>query len=273
MSSYAFTTAPVVALAATGAVVNQGSAFFYKRDSDWVYLITNWHIVTGRSPYNAQESKTGAIPTKLAIKLHEKLGGGKVNPYRHIDHEITINDHLGQSPIWLEHPDQRFQIDVVAIRIPLTDEWLAKSEFRCLEEEDVEERYQPSPMDDVFIIGYPWGLSSGGGVLPIFKRGSIASLPHIPHDRLPRFLIDSRTTSGMSGSPVIAKHDGTWSPNGVFDDESIIGTVFNFVGVYSGRLESKSSDGEISDIGIVWTKSALDQVLAGNVTGTKLSDL
>ena len=132
-------------------------------------------------------------------------------------------------------------------------------------------------MDDVFVIGYPWGLSGSGGALPIYKRGSIASEPAIDYLGLPRFLIDCRTSAAMSGSPVLVEHSGVWNPNGSMTGDSIIGTLVNFVGVYSGRLLSSEGvsveDSEVTEIGIVWKKHALDALVNKGVPGMTLDEI
>ena len=131
-------------------------------------------------------------------------------------------------------------------------------------------------MDDVFVIGYPMGLSGGGSVLPLYKRGSIATEPLVNHNGLPRLLIDCRTDKGMSGSPVVFRRSGPWSPNGKLDDETHFETVENFLGVYAGRLIDPTANGDakesdrISEIGVVWKRSALDALVERGVEGTKL---
>ena len=57
---------------------------------------------------------------------------------------------------------------------------------------------------DVFVLGYPRGISGGRG-FPI----SIATEPKIDLDGVPKLLIDTATREGMSGGPVIAvAHNG-----------------------------------------------------------------
>ena len=51
-----------------------------------------------------------------------------------------------------------------------------------------DERFGGSVTDDVFVIGYPLGLSGSSsvrGAMPIYKRGSIASEPELNYDGLP----------------------------------------------------------------------------------------
>ena len=135
--------------------------------------------------------------------------------------------------------------------------------------------YRPDAMDNVFVIGYPWGISATierGGGIPLYKRGSIASDPIIDYRRLPSLLIDCRTTTAMSGSPVIASHSGVWMPEGQMTDDSIIGTITSFLGVYSGRLTDNENE-DISEIGVVWKESALKEITEGGVPGFRVEDM
>lgn len=76
---------------------------------------------------------------------------------------------------------------------------------------------------------------------------------------------------------MLVSRSGVWAPNGILDDSTVFGTVTNFVGVYSGRLETNMANSAaqdaISELGIVWKKAALDQIVDGGARGTKLSEL
>jgi len=83
----------------------------------------------------------------------------------------------------------------------------------------------------------------------------------------------------MSGSPVICAHSGLWLPGGKIAEDSAIGTVETLAGVYSGRLkmqepseDAKAAD-RISEIGIVWKKRALDEIVEQGIASTKLREL
>ncbi|TGS15995.1 serine protease [Mesorhizobium sp. M2E.F.Ca.ET.209.01.1.1] len=278
MSQYSFVTAPVEALTDRDVPVCQGTSFFYKRDARWLYLVTNWHVVTGRSPFAPKFSQTGAVPVKLRLRLHRNIGPDSFRLSQKIEHTISINDSEGEKPLWLEHPSHQYKVDIAVIRIPNDDNLTNLATFSFLDEEkDLQTDYQPEPMADAFVLGYPWGLSSGDGVLPLYKRGSVASDPRVDYSQLPRFLIDCRTAGGMSGAPVLVSRSGVWAPNGILDDSTVFGTVTNFVGVYSGRLETNMANSAaqdaISELGIVWKKAALDQIVDGGARGTKLSEL
>ena len=90
-------------------------------------------------------------------------------------------------------------------------------------------------------------------------------------------LIDCRTSSAMSGSPVIASQTGIFMPDGKMSGNMAFGTVSAFLGVYSGRLygrESKTGYGdEVSEIGIVWKSSVLERITQEGSPGTELRSL
>jgi hypothetical protein len=80
----------------------------------------------------------------------------------------------------------------------------------------------------------------------------------------------------MSGSPVVCSHSGLWVPDGKMDDRSILGTIKKFLGVYSGRLIERGAEGgdepATTDIGQVWKKEVIDEILRTNMVGRPLSE-
>jgi hypothetical protein len=118
---------------------------------------------------------------------------------------------------------------------------------------------------DCYVLGYPEGMI-GPGWTPNWKRGSIATEPDYDFRNMPGFLIDTATRSGMSGSPVIVRHNGVFNPSGAshITPDAVIGTVSKFVGVYSGRL----GDDEMGvQLRIVWRADVLEDVVTGNTKG------
>ena len=83
--------------------------------------------------------------------------------------------------------------------------------------------------------------------------------PHTALDweNLPRFLIDSRTRSGQSGSPVIAYSDGGAVPMADGSLAFMSGPMEQFFGVYSGRINAES------DLGVVWKAQVVREVIEG----------
>jgi hypothetical protein len=90
---------------ATGFVVERASTN---------YLVTNFHVVSGRRPGNlANVDPLGAWPDRLAIMHHSTDGLGRWEP-----HHEQLYDASG-APRWLEHPEHGHRVDVIAL--PLAD--------------------------------------------------------------------------------------------------------------------------------------------------------
>ena len=282
---FSLTTARTNVFNSQGKHLSTATSFFYEATSSQLFLITNWHVVTGRSPSAPSNSENGAVPCTIKVRLHKKQA--KVEDKSNIvtsevqEIDIPINAEDGNDPVWLEHPEHKFGVDVVGIQIPNHLEFRERFSINVVNKwKEYHNDYEPEAMDEVFVIGYPWGLSSTanrGGGLPVYKKGCIASDPIIDFRRLPCVLIDCRTTSAMSGSPVIASRTGLFMPDGKMSANSVFGTVSNFLGVYSGRLYGeKAVEGygeEVSEIGIVWKASVLETITQSGIPGIPLREL
>ena len=105
----------------------------------------------------------------------------------------------------------------------------------------------------VSIIGFPFGISAGGG-WPIWETGHIATEPDVDYDGRPAFLIDATTRGGMSGSPVVARVYGVYQgSDGI--PVALAEPATRFLGVYSGRIHAEA------EIGRVWRPSIVQAVL------------
>jgi len=199
------------------------------------YLITNWHVVSGRHPEtNAIVSSTGAVPDEIRIVHHGHTLGSWTVRTEPLQDENKNN-------LWLEHPYGR-QVDVVALPLQAIDDDVHIYPFDLsLADTDM----IPQVAMPISIIGFPLGLASAGA-FPIWKTGHIASDPDLDYNDLPAFLIDATTRGGMSGSPVVLRLLGGYSTR----SGSIIMTQTRpstlFLGVYSGRIHGES------EIGVVW---------------------
>jgi hypothetical protein len=118
--------------------------------------------------------------------------------------------------------------------------------------------------DDAFVVGYPFADLTYAS-LPIWKRASLASEPDIDVDQLPKMLIDTATRPGLSGSPVIMQRVGIHGvTGGVITDDTIIGRIRKFVGIYSGRI----GDGEFkAQLGIVWKARVISEIVGAKRFG------
>ncbi len=76
------------------------------------YLITNWHVVTGRNSETdkCMDQKNAAIPDRICVTFHSREKLGLWQKY-----DIPLLNHDG-SPLWIEHPSGK-KVDVVAILI------------------------------------------------------------------------------------------------------------------------------------------------------------
>jgi len=91
------------------------------------------------------------------------------------------------------------------------------------------------PSDFVNVIGFPFGWT-GGGALGIWVQGAIATEPEVDYDGLPRFLIDSRTRMGQSGSPVTIYKRSGWVTLVDRGPYMVHNPLTLLLGIYSSRL-------------------------------------
>ena len=168
-----------------------------------------------------------------------------------------LNDSSGNA-LWRMHPRGQ-DVDIGTLPIDFT---AATRGFFINELPQVDD-LSITIATDVFVLGFPFGISAGG-LLPIWKRASVASEPDVDVRGFPFFYVDAATREGMSGSAVIARQMGqyTSSKGGVVMTG---GPITRFVGIYSGRI---GADDELkAQLGMVWRKAALLETLQSGVPG------
>lgn len=225
---------------ATGFVWQTGSRYF---------LVTNWHVVTGRRfPRGQYLRKDAARPNKLRLLLNQRtLTFGKVE----CDVAIRDTDDL---PLWWAHPARN--VDVVVLQLPLDGNEPAINMYPVNSLASSNLRLQIGM--DVFILGYPFGAPPPG--FPVWKRGSIASEPELTQLTTDYMLVDTASRAGMSGSPVIRRSWGTHLlDNGTKVDDGQ--TATRFVGIYSARLHTALRID--AQLGIVWPRRIIEEIIAG----------
>ena len=230
-----------------------GTGFTWKNE-DQHFLITNWHNLSGRNPSSGKHiSNTAAEPNNILVHWNKKnsLGLRVVTQLPLLDDEDT--------PLWWVHPRYKSSVDVALLPLP----HIAHAEMYPINEMESDELLVQVG-HEVFVLGYPYGLSQAG--FPIWKRGSIASEPHIVTDEQPYILIDTASRQGMSGSPVLRR---SWGLHFFEKDGFSMGDKYKtlFLGVYSGRLQTK--DPLDAQLGMMWPAFYVDEIIAGHARDTK----
>lgn len=228
-----------------------GTGFLWKHD-DKSYLITNWHNVTGLNP-DTNKLMYGWYPNSIDFNVYrEEHNFGKVAIAGKTAMSLKLYD-AADGPVWIEHLLGR-HVDCVAL--PLNVE---SSTVIHTNDYHFDPRLKAYVGMDCIIVGYPKGLSADRET-PIWKRASIASEPFLDFEGKPLVLVDTATREGMSGSPAIMRHSGLFAPDSM-DGNSLIGTVENFLGIYSGRI---GDDPMGVQLGRIWKGHVIDEVI---VTG------
>jgi hypothetical protein len=220
---------------ATGFVVKSNERFF---------LVTNWHVVSGRHPTNGQPlDAKGLIPDSMGI-VHHAQPLGKFDERR-----VALISQAGNAR-WVEHPLGRDR-DVVLVPLPAA---VPPIQYFPLDLAVADVDMLPEVAMPVSIIGFPLGLT-GAGMFPIWKTGHIASEPALDYDEKPVFLIDATTRGGMSGSPVVLRLTGGYRTANGGSVLASGGYQTRFLGVYSGRLPGDSN------VGLVWRPRVIHELL------------
>lgn len=222
-----------------------GATGFVVQDARQNFLVTNWHVLSGRDPDTNQPlAVSGVTPDAITIVHHGLEAGTWLEKT-----ELLLDS--AKNPRWLEHPRGRL-VDVAILPLAAVDSSVQVYPFDLglADTNMVAEVAMP-----VSIIGFPLGLS-GPGMLPIWKTGHIASEPELDYKEQPVFLIDATTRGGMSGSPVVLRLSGGFKTRSGNAMMSMSGHSTRFLGVYSGRI------GGDTEIGQVWRPTVILEILA-----------
>lgn len=277
-----------------------GSGVLYRRNEQH-YIVTAWHNVTGRhsETLHALHSQ-GALPDNAIVHICCWMYSDQYAGYTRRPFVIPLED--SEQAFYLVHRQGWPRVDVVAIpidprraydaegrtldgtKIPLpgrmeeepTTAGTVGSAIECIQDfENSGAKYSPQVVadlgasDDIFIVGYPHGITDISGQ-PVWKRATVASNPRLGWNNQPKFLIDCASRKGMSGAPAI-----TYSKRGEirFKNVSYLGgqPIAIFHGIYVGRADS-SSDFE-AQIGTVWQKAIVDEIIDGNLVAPHSTQL
>lgn len=215
-------------------------------------LITARHNLTGRhQDTGACLSKHAAEPDNIVIYFHQSFDdlGDKWKKIK-----LPLYKEDGQ-PWWIEHPTLGPSADIVALNLTWGSDIVKYPYY--LENELDRVNLVIDPSETVSVIGFPFGLSSHEK-LPVWATGFMAQELSLVTPERPTFLIDCRTRQGQSGSPVIAYRAGGHRhvKEGKIVSTLSAGAAWEFLGIYSGRVNAES------DLGRVWHVSAVKQLLS-----------
>jgi Trypsin-like peptidase domain len=200
LDPYSLTIVPIEQYA-NGNLLGSATGFVWKR-GDKHYLITNWHVVTGKNTQSG-EIMLPVRPEKLRVYFNTRIPD-----FWKVQRDIGLHNTEGK-PTWYVHPHfEKKRIDLAAIPLNIAPENpdINLHPINALKS-DVD--LSVTIGVDVFILGYPFGYAPPG--FPVWKRGSIASEPDLVHLADQYLLVDSASRPGMSGAPVIRRSWGTHS--------------------------------------------------------------
>ncbi len=221
---------------ATGFIVEHNSKYF---------LITNWHVFSGRNPETGLPlSTTAGIPDEVRIAHHLK---DRLGTWKFQGESLVGPDGSAR---WLSHP-RGDRVDVAALELTNINKEIQIYPFNMkLADRNIGIHVAMT----VSVIGFPFGLRANA-FMPIWKTGHIASDPDLDYGGRPAFLIDATTREGMSGSPVVIRTSGPY-----MNSEGTVvvqtGAATRFLGVYSGRIHDNA------EIGCVWRPNLISEILS-----------
>lgn len=227
-------TTPVLLMSGARAV-SQGTGFFFASTTidgkpDTVFLVTNYHVVTGRPPLTPGP-RAG---DRIRFILHENPA--ELTRVRQI--ELPLYDQRGD-PLWVVS-DAVPKADVVLVPVPAD----AYRDISLLVFTEAHTRgdIRIRPSSGATLLGYPYGFYDESHFLPVWKTGHVASEPSVDFNDLPTFLVDVSAFPGMSGSPVLAVANGIYESE---DGAMRSGRVLKLLGIFSAMpvvREKKPAD-------------------------------
>lgn len=221
---------------------------FLVRYQDSVYLVTNWHVVTGRSPVTGEPlGATSALPDSIRVRFPVFLGG----TLYWTEQSLELYDLSGNAS-WYAHahcPPREGGTDVIIL--PITTDPPSTYAYAFVEAVDVT---SIQPGMELSIVGYPFGVETGAAV---WSRASVASEPSHGFKDDPIYLVDTRSRPGQSGSPVLWAE--RQSPERSSDAQAL---QWRLAGIYAGRVDSEL------DLGRVWWPVVIEEIIRHNTRDT-----
>jgi len=202
-------------------LVSQGTGFFFVHkyaQGDVLFLITNYHVLTGEAPGGSEPP----IGNNIEFFLHKSADSPA--DVKSIRLPLFTTE---QRPIWIS-PNNPPDADVAILPIPSAA--YRDCNINCLSPDWASADLRVRPTSRVTLIGYPYGYYDSTNQLPVWKTGSVATEPDIDFDGKPLFLVDVSAFPGMSGSPAVAVAHGTYETG---DGNVSVGGIRRFLGIFA----------------------------------------
>ncbi|MHB8846365.1 MAG: trypsin-like peptidase domain-containing protein [Nitrospirota bacterium] len=134
------------------------------------------------------------IGDEAVLLLRSRTADGAFAPF---EHRVPIRNR--GVPLWVEPAG----VDVAVMYVAVPKEaHVARLSADLLANDRVFVQHDIHPGDELFSLGYPFGLPANSAGFPILRSGTIASYPLVPARSYPAFLYDFQVFEGNSGSPV-----------------------------------------------------------------------
>lgn len=258
--------------------IGTGTGFFY-RVAGKEFLVTNWHVLTGRNPEKPEHLLPGFPQSPTHIRWHQAT---KTNRLHFLPTDALALYDRGK-PVWIE-AKAGHAYDLACIPIAGPSDAL----IVCVQDLRFETRGRPLEVGmDVVVIGFPFPLVPTNP-FPVWKRAMVASEPAYSIGGKWYAFLDTPARPGMSGSPVYATANGfpvtpdqasTLLAKDVgskasmdallsLTPEQLTDTTItlNFVGVYSGAYGEEGL--ERMGLGRFWPAVHLERLFLDFTQGT-----
>lgn len=217
-----------------GGGISVGTGFWFgfstTEDSILPLLVTNKHVI--------------ANSTSVRIRLNVS---SSTNP------QLKFYDVILDQPSdFIQHPDPN--IDICAMPVgpslnELRSQGIEVDNFFFTDRFFLNQQHV-TPVEEVFMTGYPNGLWDSVNNRPIIRKGITASSVLEDWHGRPEFMIDMACFGGSSGSPVFIMNEGGFSTS----DGWAVGQRFIFLGLlYAGPTLDVNGSINIVDVPTVAT--------------------
>jgi hypothetical protein len=180
---------------------NTGTGFFFEyasRTGGYPVIVTNKHVIKDAD--------------SATLYFHRTPVNGDPD-YEHIE-KVTFNHHFKNE--WILHPDSNIDLAVMPIgsllhRYEAAGKPLGHSSYTESNIPNQAMEHQISAIEDILMIGYPFGLRDLSNDIPIVRKGITATPPFLDYNGNAEFLCDVPVYSGSSGSPIIIFDPASYS--------------------------------------------------------------